>query len=287
MRDFEYIAPKSVEETVDALSKYKDDAKIIAGGQSLLNILKLGLMAPEYLIDIKNLSELDYITYDEKEGLRIGATTTHHEVETSPLIIEKYPVLSEMEKNLASAQIRNWGTIGGDLCIQDPTGDVAPPLIALKATVKIVGPDGERTLPVEDFSTDYYETVLNEDEILTEIQVPPIPPKTGIAYSKFRIVEGDAPIVGAAVSFTLKDDGTCADARIATNGTAPIPLRIPDAEAVFKDKKISDDLIIEAVEIAGEAMECIPDIVASDEYKKRVAKVYIKRMARKALSQIQ
>lgn len=287
MRDFEYIAPKSVEETVDALSKYKDDAKIIAGGQSLLNILKLGLMAPEYLIDIKNLSELDYITYDEKEGLRIGATTTHHEVETSPLIIEKYPILSEMEKNLASVQIRNWGTIGGDLCIQDPTGDVAPPLIALKATVKIVGPDGERTLPMEDFSTDYYETVLNEDEILTEIQVPPIAPMMGIAYSKFRIVEGDAPIVGAAVSFTLKDDGTCADARIATNGTAPIPLRIPDAEAVFKDKKISDDLIIEAVEIAGEAMECIPDIVASDEYKKRVAKVYVKRMARKALSQIQ
>lgn len=287
MRDFEYIAPKSVEETIEALSKYKDDAKIIAGGQSLLNILKQELMAPEYLIDIKNLSELDYITYDDKEGLRIGATTTHHTVETSPLIIEKYSILSEMEHTLAFPQTRNWGTIGGNLCIQDPTGDVAPILIALKATVKIVGPNGERILPMEEFSTDYYETVLKEDEILAEIQVPPIPPRTGVAYSKFRIVDGDAPIVGAAVSFTLKDDGTCAEARIATNGTGPIPLRIPDAEAVFKDKKITDDLIIEAVETAGEAMECIPDIVASDEYKKRVAKAYVKRMARKALSQIQ
>ncbi len=287
MRDFDYIAPKSVEETIKILSEYKDDAKIIAGGQSLLNILKQDLMAPEILVDIKNLSELDYITYDEKEGMKIGATTTHHSVETSPLILEHYPLIAEMEHTLAFPQTRNWGTIGGNLCIQDPTGDVAPILIALKATVKIVGPNGERTLPMEDFSIDYYETALEEDEILTEIQIPPVAPKTGIAYSKFRIVEGDAPIVGACVAFTLNEDGTCADARVATNGTAPIPLRIPDAEAVFKGKKITDELITEAVEIAGEAMECIPDIVASDEYKKRVAKVYIKRMARKALSQIQ
>jgi len=287
MRDFEYIAPKTIKEAIEVLDRYEDDAKVIAGGQSLLNILKQGLMAPEYLVDIKGISELDYITYDEKEGLRIGAGTTHHTIETSPLILEKYPILAEMEHLLASVQIRNWGTIGGNLCIQDPTGDVAPPLITLKATVKVVGPDGERTLPMEDLSVDYYETVVEDNELLVEIQVPPIPPKTSIAYSKFRIVEGDAPSVGAAVAFTLKDDGTCADARVAMNGTGPIPLRVPGAEAVFRDKKITDDLILEATEIAGEAMECIPDIVVSDEYKKRVAKVYVKRMARKALSQLQ
>jgi len=284
MRDFEYIAPKTVKETLDVLDEYQEDCKIIAGGQSLLNILKQGLMAPEYIIDIKNLEELNYIKFDEKDGLKIGATTTHRSVEFSDTIKEHYNVLSEMERHLATVQIRNWGTIGGNLCIADPTGDVAPPLLAMDATVIIANKDGEREVTVLDFGVDYYETVVGPNELLTEIRVPVIPSNTGIAYLKYRIVEGDAPIVGAAVAFTLNEKGACKKARIGMGGVAPIPIRAEKAEKMFEGEKITDTLIKEAAKVASEETTPIPDIVASAEYKKRVIGVYVKRAAKLALT---
>ncbi|MBW1972677.1 MAG: xanthine dehydrogenase family protein subunit M [Deltaproteobacteria bacterium] len=284
MRDFEYIAPKTVKETLDVLDEYQEDCKIIAGGQSLLNILKQGLMAPEYIIDIKNLEELNYIKFDEKDGLKIGATTTHRSVEFSDTIKEHYNVLSEMERHLATVQIRNWGTIGGNLCIADPTGDVAPPLLAMDATVIIANKDGEREVTVLDFGVDYYETVVGPNELLTEIRVPVIPSNTGIAYLKYRIVEGDAPIVGAAVAFTLNEKGACKKARIGMGGVAPIPIRAEKAEKMFEGEKITDTLIEEAAKVASEETTPIPDIVASAEYKKRVIGVYVKRAAKLALT---
>jgi len=147
MKDFEYFAPETVEECLSLLSKYKGEAKIIAGGQSMLVVMRQGLLAPEYVVDIKGISDLDYMSYDGKEGLRIGALTTHRAIEGSPVIQKHFPVLSEMERNLATIQTRNWGTIGGNLCHGDPSGDVAPVLIALDARLKLRGPSGERIVP--------------------------------------------------------------------------------------------------------------------------------------------
>ena len=172
MKDFEYFAPKTVEESLSLLSQYKGEAKIIAGGQSMLVVMRQGLLAPEYVVDIKGITALDYITYDEKEGLRIGALTTHRAIEKSPIIQKHFRVLSEMERNLATIQTRNWGTIGGNLCHGDPAGDPAPVLIALDAKLKLKSLSGERIVAMEEFSKDILEVDLEPDEMLIEIQVP-------------------------------------------------------------------------------------------------------------------
>ena len=147
MKDFEYFAPKTTEESLSLLSQYRGEAKIIAGGQSMLVVMRQGLLAPEVVVDIKGITALDYMTYDEREGLRMGALTTHRAIEKSQVIQRHFGVLSEMEKNLATIQTRNWGTVGGNLCHGDPAGDPATVLIALDAKLKLRSLSGERMVP--------------------------------------------------------------------------------------------------------------------------------------------
>ncbi len=282
--DFEYFAPKTVAKALSLLSQYKEEAKIIAGGQSMLVIMKQGLLTPEYLIDIKGLAALDYIKYDEGKGLRIGALSVHRAVEKSPLVQKHFGVLSEMERNLATIQTRNWGTIGGNLCHGDPAGDVAPVLIALKAKLKLASAKRERTIEVEEFSKDYLEVALGPAEMLTEIQVPAPPPHTGVACDKLMVMKGDMGIVGAAVSITLSPgNGVCQDARIALSNCAAIPLRVKEAEKRLIGKVISDALLAEAGEVAATEVSPVSDVHGSAEYKREMTKVFVRRVAAKAL----
>jgi len=283
IKDFKYFAPKTVEEALTLLTKYKENCKIIAGGQSMLILMKQGLIAPKYLIDIKGITTLDYVNYDKNEGLRIGSLTTHRTIETSPTIRNGFSVLAEMERNLASVETRNWGTIGGNLCHADPAGDPAPVLIALEGKLKMVGPNGERTMAVEDFFKDYFETALQADEILTEIQVPNPPPRTGTVYRKFSLLEGDYALVSAAVSITLgsKDD-TCSDARIVLGAAAPVPMRAERAEKVLIGKELKDTLLQEAGKAASEEARPIADMHASEEYRRELVGVLVKRVAGEA-----
>jgi CO/xanthine dehydrogenase FAD-binding subunit len=284
--DLEYLAPKTLEEALTMLSQYEyDERKVIAGGQSLLIILRQRLITPKYLIDIKGLSELDYIKFDEKEGLKIGAVTTHRSVEKSPVIQKECTVLSEMEGNLSNVETRNWGTFGGDIAHSDPCGDPVPVLIALNAKLKMAGSGGERVVEAEDFVTDFFETVLQHDELLTEIQVPVLPPNTGVKFTKFNNITGDLALASVAMSITLdKNKKTCSDVRIALGGVAPAPMRAKNAEAVLKGKKITDALLVEAGQAASE--ECSPtaDIQASDEYRRELVKVLVKRVGAEALA---
>jgi len=282
IKDFEYLTPKTLKEALTLLDKYKDECKVIAGGQSLLILMRQGLVAPPYLIDIKGLSELSYIK-DAKEGLKIGALTTHRAIEKSPVIKKKFSVLAEMEERLASIQTRNWGTIGGNICHADPAGDPIPVLIALNATLTTAGLKGERNIAVEDFCRDYFETALEPGELLTEIQVPPPPPRTGAAYTKFNIIESDLATTGVAVSVTLgAGDGVCQDIRIALGASAPTPMRAKKAEAVLRGKKITDALLKEAGEVASTEAEPISDIYASAEYRRELVKILVARMAKEA-----
>jgi CO/xanthine dehydrogenase FAD-binding subunit len=284
IKEFEYFAPKTVAEACSLLSQYKEEAKMIAGGQSLLILMWQGLVAPEYVIDIKGISDLDYIDFDDKEGLRIGALTTHRAIEKSPLIRDGFSVLSEMELMLATVQTRNWGTIGGNLCHADPAGDPAPPLIAMNARVKMVGSGGERVAALEDFSKDFFETILEANEMLTEIQVPKPPPHRGTAYVKFALMEGDSAIVGAAASITLEPgSGVCKDARIVLGGVAPVPLRVKRAEQVLVGKKVAEELMAEAAQVASEEARPTSDMHASAEYKRELMRVFVRRAARQAL----
>jgi carbon-monoxide dehydrogenase medium subunit len=285
IRDFEYLRPKMLKEALTLLDEHQDECKVIAGGQSLLILMRQGLLAPEYLIDIKGISELDYIEADAKEGLRIGALTTHRTIEKSPAMKNGFGVLAEMEHRLASIQTRNWGTIGGNLCHGEPTGDPAPVLIALKATLSTASLEGERSMAVEDFFVDYFETALQPDELLTEIQVPATAPHTGTAYSKFNIIESDMATVGVAVSVTLASgDGKCTDTRIVVGACGPTPIRAEQAEEALRGKKITDKLLKEAGQRAAQEVEPISDISASEEYRRELVRVLVARVGKEALA---
>jgi carbon-monoxide dehydrogenase medium subunit len=284
MKDFEYFAPKTVEDALSLLSQYKGEAKIIAGGQSMLVLMRQGLLAPEYLVDIRGISTLDYLIYDEKDGLKIGALTTHRTIEKSPIIQKHFGVLSEMETNLATIQTRNWGTIGGNLCHGDPAGDPVPVLMVLDAKLKLKGLSGERMVPMEGFSKEMLEVDLEPDEMLIEIQVPVPRSHTGVAHEKLTIMQGDAGIVGATVSITLKPGNSiCEDARIVLSNAAPIPLRAKEAERCLIGKTINEDLLVEVGEVASKEASPTSDVHASAEYRKEMIKVFVRRATREAL----
>ncbi len=285
IRDFEYFGPKTLKEALALLDKYRDEYKVICGGQSLLILMRQGLVAPEHLIDIKGITELSYIKPDAKKGIRIGALTTHRTIEKSAVIKKGFAVLAGMERRLASIQTRNWGTIGGNLCHGDPAGDPAPVLMAMGASLTMASVNGTRTMPVEDFFLDYFETALEPGELLTEIQVPAPAPRTGTAYTKFNIIQSDMATVGVAVSITLgSGDGVCSDCRIALGAAAPTPMRAKDAEKSLKGKQITESLLKKAGEIASTEAQPITDIHASDDYRRELVRVLVKRVGLEALA---
>lgn len=282
--DFTYLKPGSMKEALQMLKEHEDECKVICGGQSLLVIMRQGLVSPEYVIDIKNVKDANYLTYDAKDGLKIGATCTHRAVEHSPMIAEKYPALVEMEEKLASIQVRNWGTIAGNLAHGDPAGDPAPVLIAMNASVKLGSVSGERVVALDEFYPDLFETVMNHDELIVEIQVPTRPAKTATKYQKFNLLDSDMGLVGVAVTVTMDGD-TCKDAKVVLGSAAPTVIRAKEAEKVLIGAKLNDSVFAKAGEAA--AAECSPvsDIHASEEYRRHVISVLTKRMAKAACEQ--
>lgn len=288
IRDFIYLKANTLGEALDFIDQHKEDYKIICGGQSLLILMRQGLVAPEYLIDIKNVEELDYIHFDDKDGLRIGATTTHRTIESSPIIKEKYPVLVDMEENLASIQTRNWGTIGGNLCHGDPAGDPGPVFMALNGSVKLASKQKTRTLLLDEFFIDYFETALEEDELLCEVHLPSIPLRTAVAYEKFNIIKNDQGIVSVAAAITLDKDGLgCKETRIVLGAAAPAPIRARDAEKMLIGKKISKGLLEKVAEKAGEEADPVADIHASEEYRRHLVRSLTKKVVKKAWEEVE
>ncbi len=286
IHDFKYLKASAVKEALELIEQHKDDYKIICGGQSLLILMRQGLVSPEYLVDIKHLDELNYVHFDKKQGLRIGATTTHRTVETLPLVKKHYPLLVEMEQNIASIQTRNWGTIGGNLAHGDPAGDPGAVFIALNGRVKVANKERERTFPLEEFFIDYFETALEENELLIEIQIPPIPSKTAVTYEKFNFIKNDQPIVSVAASITLDEDSlSCKDARIVLGAAAPAPVRAREAEKLLIGKKMDDRLLENAGIVSSREADPVDDIHASESYKRQLVDVLTRRTLRKAWKQ--
>jgi carbon-monoxide dehydrogenase medium subunit len=283
--DFECFTPNTVEEALKLLSQYsEEECKIVAGGQSLLILMKQRLLTPKYLIDIKGISDLDYIKLDDKKGLKIGALATHRAIEKSPIIRNGFSILAEMEQNVSSVETRNWGTIGGNVSHGDPGGDPAPVLITLNAKLKMTSLSGERTVDAEDFTLDYFETALRHDELLTEIQVPALPPNTGAKFTKFSQIVGDYALASVGVLITLdKKKEICSDARIALGAVGIAPMRAKKAEEILKGKKVSDDLLAEAGQVASEESSPTTDVEASEEYKRELVRVLVKRVGGEAL----
>ena len=279
---FELLEPKNLSEACLLLAEHKEKAKIVAGGQGLLPLLKHRQLKPKYLINIKNLPGLEYID-DGRSGLRIGALTTNRAIEISSLIKQRYPMLADLERVVGDVQTRNWGTLVGNLCAASPTSDPAPALIALGATMKVQSIRGEREVPLEEFFVEYLKTALEPDEIVTEIQIPNPPPYVGGAYHKERVRMTDSPIASVAAVIRLDGSETVAMARIVLQAVCPTPIRAREAENFMVGKKVEDKLIGEVAVLAEKAACPISDIYGSAEYKKEMVRVVTKQVVVEAI----
>ena len=273
---FEYLEPATIEEAVSLLTKYDGRAKVIAGGTDLVVQMREKAVKPDYVIDIVNIPGLDYINYDEKQGLSIGALTTISSLEKSAELRMKYPVISLAASKLGSVAIRNLGTLGGNLCNAAPSAEMAPALIGLSADAKIVGPGGERIVPLENFFTGPGSTVLKKGGLLVEVQVPVSLPGTRGVYLKHAI-RGmvDLAIVGVAVVIVIEPrDGVCQDIKVTLGAVAPTPMRAHSAEGVIKGRRIDEGLIEKSAEAASAEARPISDVRASAEYRSEMVKVF-------------
>ncbi|MDP2932210.1 MAG: xanthine dehydrogenase family protein subunit M [Chloroflexota bacterium] len=284
MRDFVYFEPKTISEAASLLARYKDEAKVIAGGTDLLVDMKHDRLQPKYLINIKAIPGLDYINFDS-EGLRIGALATIRALEKSAELQQKYPIISQTAHHFGSIAIRNVATIGGNLCHAVPSADTAPGLIGLSASARIMGNDGDRVVPLDYFFTGSGKTVLKTGELLVEIQVPPMPANTRGVYLKYAIrSKSDLPVVGVAVVATMEPkQGLCRDIKIALGNVAPTPIRACFAEEVIRGQQVTPALIEKCAQAAADEAHPRPgSIRASPEYKKAMVKVF----TRKALEEV-
>lgn len=279
---FDHLEPKTIEEACSLLSKYKGKAKVIAGGTDLLPAMRNREVTPAYIINVRSIPNLDYIHYTDAEGLKIGALVTLYDIESSPIIREKFPMVADAASKIGTPQVRNMGTIGGNLCNAAPSADTAPPLIGLEAKAKINGPNRERVIALEEFFIGPGENALQADEILTEIQIPNPPPHTRGVYLKLPArTMVDLAVVGVAVVVTLDDkERSIVDAKIVLGAVAPTPVRARQAEDIIKSKAISRELIEKAAEAAAGEAKPISDLRGSASYRKEMVNTLTKRAIR-------
>lgn len=282
MVKFDYIEPRSLEETTQLLAQHGEEAKLIAGGTALLIWMRMRLLAPKVVVSLANIPDFDYIRFDPKDGLRIGAGARHRDIELNPLVREHYPLLHETFHKVAQPRIRNMGTLGGNLSQGDPLTDPGASLIALDAEVALTGGRGRRTVPLENFFVDYYQTDLQPGEILTEIHVPP-PKRRAWSHIKFtpRSVE-DFATVGVALTLSARD-GQCEDVRLALNSVGPTIFRAREAENLLRGKRVSDKLLEEMAEAAAAQSDPMDDNRGSADYKREMVKVLVGRAVKEAL----
>lgn len=284
-RTTSYVAPGSVARAVDLLAA-SEDAKVVGGCQSLGVFLRQGLIEPELLIGLKRIPELNEIAELADGGLRVGAMVTQHTLETSPIIRVRFPALAEAAALIASPPVRQQGTIGGNLCHADPTGDPPAILIALGASLELVSSEGTRFVPVEDFFVDYMETVLTPAELLVAIHLPAPAANSGAAYLKHRVRGIDTALVAAGVALTVADEGRfIVDARIGLAGASATPLRARAAEHVLVGQPPSADLFAEAAAAAANESDPLEDTEGSAWYRREMIARYVHRAADAALQQ--
>jgi carbon-monoxide dehydrogenase medium subunit len=284
MKNFDYLEPNTVAEACALLKQLGSEAKVFAGGSHLTILMKQGLYEPKSLVNIKKIPELKGIRYDATEGLIIGALVKHRELETSALVKEKFPVLCEAEREVANIRVRNVGTVGGNLASGEPLTDLSQIFIALDGIVKITGAAGQRTIAVEELFLDFYTTSLAEDEILTQVVLPPLPARSGIEYIRFSSSSVvDKPSAGVAVRLTLGSGAeTIQTARIVLGCVGATPVRARKAEALVTGKQLTPELASEAGNAASQ--ECSPtsDLRGSEQYKRAIVRTLVKRAAVKA-----
>jgi len=277
LKDFDYSRPTSLQQAIRLLRK--PGAKAVAGGTDLLLQIRQGEIQPSLLVDISELAELHGILAVDGKRVRIGAVTPLRDLETSSLLRRRFPALSEAAALIGSVQIRNLGTLGGNLCNAAPSADMAPPLLALDATALIAGPNGHRSVRLDDFFLGPGKTALARGELLLALELKPLPARSGCSYQRITIRKRmDIAFVGVASLVVLDHDGkTCRLASIALGSVAPTPIRAPKAEALLVGKALSRQNLEAAATQACQEAQPISDLRASAEYRREIVKVLVRR----------
>jgi carbon-monoxide dehydrogenase medium subunit len=279
---FEYFCPSNIPEAIELLRRGGDGAKVLAGGQSLIPLLKLRLASPAIIVDINRIPGLDFIT-EEAGSLRIGALTRMSEVGASDLVRRRYPLLHDASEVIADPLVRNLGTVGGNLSHGDPANDLPAVMLALGGRITATGPSGDRVIGAEGFFTDSFTTVLEHDEILTEVRVPAPGPRSGGAYLKHELKAGDFATAGVAVQFRLGPKGECQDVGIGLTAVGSTAIKAREAERALTGKKPTDkDAVAEVVRAAADAADPAGDIRGTAEYKRRVVRFLLTRALERA-----
>jgi carbon-monoxide dehydrogenase medium subunit len=285
MLNFDYQAPRSLDEVYALLAQRGDDARLIAGGTALVLLMKQRLVFPELLVSLRQIDELK--TVEQENGrIRIGATATHRQIERHPLVQEHLPALADTLRRVATTRVRNQATLGGNLAHADPNQDPPATLIALGAAVRLRSSGGSREVGVEDFFTDYYETALRSGEVLTDVLVPLPASGQSAAFVKFLPRSSDDYATVAAAASLRLDQGVCRDVRIALGSAGPTPLRAREAEAVLEGQRPSQALLRTTGEAARAAASPLSDVRGSADYKRDMAAVFTARVVRSALERL-
>lgn len=283
---FHYDAPTSLDEALALLEEYGDEAKILAGGHSLIPMMKLRFSSPSHLVDINGIPGLAYIK--EEDGfLKIGAMTREVDLEDSDLITGKYHIFKDATHLIADPQVRNFGTIGGNIAHGDAANDHPAVMIALGAAVEITSKEGKRSVPIDDFFYGFYTTAVQPGEILTEISIPAASGKYGSAYYKMERKAGDYAAAGVATMVQLDAQGACARIGIGLTNVNPLPMRASRSEEVLLGQQPSEELIERAAQYASEDCNPSEDLRGDEEYKRHLVKVLTRRMLKLAIDRAQ
>jgi carbon-monoxide dehydrogenase medium subunit len=274
--EFEYFAPRSVDEAVTLLARYGDDAKVLAGGQSLVPMMKLRIASPRVLVDVNGIEELGGLRL-EGNRLVLGALCRHAHVAGSSIVRERLPLVHDAARLTADVPVRNRGTVAGSLAHADPAGDWPAALLALDTRLTIVGPDGVREVPLRDFLVDAYTTQLAASEIITQVAVTIPEGRCGGAYAKFEKRAGDFASASAGVQVEVDESGRCRSVAISLGAVAPAPFRAARAEALLTRQAPVDDLLADAARLVREDASPFADTRGSVEYKRHLAGVLFRR----------
>ena len=286
MIDFEYHHPTSLDEVFGLLDQYREDARVMAGGTALVIQMKQRLVQPSHVIGLRRVGSLNTIE-KTPEGVRIGALCTQRQIQNSPVVAGELPLLADTFRKVATPRIRNMATIGGGLVNGDPNQDPPPTLIALGASVVMTSKNGDRVVPVEELFIDYYETDVQEGEVLTSVLVPPAPPGSGSVYLKFlpRTAD-DYGTVSVAAVVSQEQDGSCKDVRIVLGSVGVTPVRATQAEDTLRGKPLTDENIRAAAALVKDEVDPLEDFRGSAEYKTEMAEVFARRAIEQAMALI-
>lgn len=278
---FDYHPATSVDEAIALLQQYGDEAKLLAGGHSLLPTMKLRLAQPGHLIDLGRISGLSYIREDGGV-VAVGAMTRYVDIERSEVLKKHFALLPEGVAEIGDQQVRNRGTIGGSIAHSDPAADTPGIVLALKAEIVAKGPNGVRTIKADDFFMDLFQTALQPDEVITEIRFPKPPAHTGSAYMKLANKASHYAVVGCAAVVTLDGNGTCTSASVVITGASVKPTRASAVEAGLVGKNLDEATIANAASHAADGLELVSDIHGSQEYRAQMAAVLARRVVARA-----